>query len=450
MGLKDVRRRLPIVTSLPAPRSRGAFKAPTGTVPRPGLAVWELTLACDQKCIHCGPRAGQRRERELSTEEALTLVGQLAEAGVGEVVLIGGEAYLRDDFILVIRAIREAGMDATMTTGGYNLRPERAEAMAEAGIRSVSVSIDGLEASHDHVRATPKSWQRAFSALRNLRAAGVRTSVNTQINARTRGELPELLELLALEGIHSWQLQITVAHGNAADHPELLLQPYMLLDLFTTLDHVMTRAAALGIRIWPANSLGYFGPLEQRLRGQQKRSTGHWNGCEAASRGLGIESDGTIKSCPSLGGPTNIGGRFPERSFAEIWAAATPFHDMRERTVEDLWGYCRGCYYADPCLAGCTAVSEPLFGRPGNNPYCHHRALEMDRQGLRERVEQVASAPQTGFGTGLFRLVREPKDPDERRARGPVAIEEPRSSRIVDPRGPGRPLNAAIAGVDEH
>lgn len=450
MGLKDVRRRLPIVTDLPAPSSRAAFPARPGAVPRPGLAVWEFTLACDQKCIHCGPRAGQRRPQELSTEEALRLVQELAAAGVGEVVLIGGEAYLRDDFILVIRAIREAGMDATMTTGGYNLRPDRAEAMAEAGIRSVSVSIDGLERSHDHVRATANSWKRAFAALRNLREAGVGISVNTQINALTRSELADLLELLAVEGIHSWQLQITVAHGNAADHPELLLQPYMLLDLFETLDHLMTRAAALGIRIWPANSLGYFGPLEGRLRGHQKRSTGHWNGCEAAKIGLGIESDGTIKSCPSLGGPTNTGGRFPERPFAEIWAGAPRFHDMRERTVEDLWGYCRDCYYADPCLAGCTAVSEPLFGRPGNNPYCHHRALEMDRQGLRERVEQVASAPQTGFGTGLFRLVREPKDPIERSRRGPVAIEEARSSRLLDPRGPGRPLDVAIVSGDEH
>jgi hypothetical protein len=61
-------------------------------------------------------------------------VDALAEAGVGEVVLIGGEAYLRNDFILIIRRVRERGMSCTMTTGGYNLTPERATAMVEAGI----------------------------------------------------------------------------------------------------------------------------------------------------------------------------------------------------------------------------------------------------------------------------------------------------------------------------
>jgi radical SAM protein with 4Fe4S-binding SPASM domain len=336
-----------------------------------------------------------------------------------------------------------AGMDATMTTGGYNLTRERAEAMVEAGITSVSVSIDGLEASHDRVRAVPQSWQRAFAALRHLRAAGSKIAVNTQINAYTQTELEALLELIAAEGVHSWQLQLTVPHGNAADHPELIVQPYMFLELFEALDRVLRRAAALRVRIWPANSLGYFGPLEQRLRGHLKQRTGHYDGCDAGSAALGIESDGTLKSCPSLGGPTNIGGSIRERSLWEIWTQAREFRELRERTVEDLWGYCRECYYGPTCLGGCTAVAEPLLGRPGNNPYCHHRALELDRIGLRERVEMVRAAPATGFGTGLFRVVREAKDPAARASTAPV-IEGPRVSRAVEGWGPGREIELAV------
>ena len=49
----------------------------------------------------------------------------------------------------------------------------------------------------------------------------------------------------------------------------------------------------------------------------------------------------------------------------------------RHRTLDDLWGYCRECYYAETCMAGCTATAEPLLGRPGNNPYCLHRAEQM-------------------------------------------------------------------------
>ena len=79
----------------------------------------------------------------------------------------------------------------------------------------------------------------------------------------------------------------------------------------------------------------------------------------------------------------------------------------RERTVDDLWGYCRSCYYADVCRAGCTWMSDMVLGKPGNNPFCHHRALEFSARGLRERLEKVADAPGQPFDQGLFRIVEE-------------------------------------------
>ena len=58
-----------------------------------------------------------------------------------------------------------------------------------------------------------------------------------------------------------------------------------------------------------------------------------------------------------------------------------PFRYTRDRTVDDLLGLLAAlCYYADECRAGCTWTSFVIFGKPGNNPYCHHRALEMQRR----------------------------------------------------------------------
>ncbi|MEM7158780.1 MAG: radical SAM protein [Myxococcota bacterium] len=439
MRLESARRRLPIVDHLPSPGTRWNSQQ-RGESPRPRWAIWELTLACDQRCAHCGPRAGKRRKDELTTEEAFALVDELAELGLGEVVLIGGEAYLRNDFILVARRIREKGMACTMTTGGRGLTKERAEAMVEAGIGSVTVSIDGLEEHHDHVRGVEGSWQSAFQALRNVKAAGGKIACNTQLNALTMPDLLPLLELLAAEGIHSWQLQITVPHGNAADHPELILQPYMFLELFEVLDRVLDRARELGVRIWPGNNLGYFGPLEQKLRASQNK---HFRGCSAGVTTMGIESNGMIKSCPSLGGPNNVGGSWREHGVKKIWDQSYQLGYIRSRTVDDLWGFCRGCYYAETCMAGCTAAAEPLLGRPGNNPFCHHRAMEMDRQGLRERIEQVSQSEEARpFDNGLFRIIREHKDPELRAIHGVVEVDEPRVSRMVEPRGPGRTIES--------
>src|SRR3954452_3094311 len=84
---------------------------------RPIHAIWEVTLKCDLACRHCGSRAGRERPDELSTAEALDLVLQMADLGVLEVSLIGGEAYLRDDWLEIIAAVRTAGMQCTMVAG---------------------------------------------------------------------------------------------------------------------------------------------------------------------------------------------------------------------------------------------------------------------------------------------------------------------------------------------
>ncbi|MEX1366526.1 MAG: radical SAM protein [Nannocystaceae bacterium] len=440
MGLKDVRRRLPVVDSLPVADSRRLREpAAAGTVPTPRLAVWELTLACDLKCIHCGSRAGPRRPGELSTEECLDVVHQLRELGVGEVTILGGEAYLRHDFILVIRAIRDAGMACTMTTGGRNLGRDRAEAMVEAGVSSVNVSIDGMESAHDHLRGVVGSWRSAFAAIAHLQAAGAKVHVNTQINRRTMHDLPALLERLHAAGIRAWQLQITAPFGHAGDHPELLLQPYMLLEVFEVLQDLVPRATELGIKLWPANNLGYFGPLEAKLRKLQKRGA-HYKGCVAGRYQIGIEADGAVKGCPSLGGPENIGGNVREHSLREIWERAEPLAYIRERTEAELWGYCAECYYASVCRAGCTATAEPLLGRPGNNPFCHHRAQMLEARGQRERIELQRKGSGEPFDHGLYRLIREPIDERERERPGAVHVEPPRVSRSVERMGVGRPV----------
>lgn len=440
MRLTDARKRLPVVDSLPQSRSRRYLPDEIDglEIPRPSLCVWELTLACDHRCLHCGPRAGEARPDELTTEEALNLVQELADLGVGEVVLIGGEAYLRNDFILIARAIRNAGMSCTLTTGGLGLTRTRADAMMEAGIQSVNVSIDGLEATHDHVRDRKGSWKRAFEALANVKAAGGRICVNTQINQQSQHELLELLELLAEAGISAWQLQITCAHGNAVDNADIVLQPYHYLKLFEVLETAATRTRELGIVLWPGNNLGYFGPLEFHLRREQKRASGHFTGCNAGRRTISIESNGAIKNCPSLGGSANTGGNVRDHSLKDLWARAPELTYFRHRTVNELWGYCRDCYYAEECMGGCTAASEPLLGRPGNNPFCHHRAMEMDKQGLRERIELVRGADSDEpFSAGLFRVIREHADPQLRAKHGVVSTDEPRVSRSAEPKGGG-------------
>jgi len=159
----------------------------------PVHVVWELTLACNLKCKHCGSRAGLPRTNELSTQECLDVVERLANLGTREISLIGGEAYLRRDWTEIVAAIRSHDIYCAIQTGGRNLTDRKLEAAIAAGLQGVGVSIDGLEGLHDAVRGVPGSYQMAFSALRRAKAAGLNVSVNTQIGPNTIYELEPLM-----------------------------------------------------------------------------------------------------------------------------------------------------------------------------------------------------------------------------------------------------------------
>src|SRR5450432_2404187 len=256
-------RQLPIAPHAPKARRNlplAESSRPVDEACRPIYAVWEITLKCDLACRHCGSRAGHERTDELSTAECLDLARQLAEPGVRETTLIGGEAYLREDWLEIVRELKRLGISPTMTTGGRGMTAERARQAKEAGMDSVSVSIDGIEATHDRLRGVAGSHRAALEAMRHLRDAGVLVATNTQINRLSMPELGEILEVIAAHGAHSWQLQLTVPMGRAADEPEVLLRPWDLLELFPLLGQLKTRADTLGVRIWPGNNIGYFGP----------------------------------------------------------------------------------------------------------------------------------------------------------------------------------------------
>jgi radical SAM protein with 4Fe4S-binding SPASM domain len=372
---------------------------------RPRYAVWEVTLACDLACRHCGSRAGRARPDELSPSEALDLVDQLAALGVMEVTLIGGEAYLREDFVDIARRVRGHGMSCTMTTGARGIDRARAQAIKASGIESVSVSIDGLRETHDALRGVRGSFDAAFAAMGYLREAGVHVAANTQIGRASLRDIPHVFDLLAAARIHSWQFQLTVAMGRASDEPDLVLEPYQVLEVMPMLARLKSKADAANVRLWPGNNIGYFGPYESMLRGTLPR--GHLSSCGAGRSTIGIEANGNIKGCPSLTSREYVGGNVRDHALVDIWERATELRFTRDRTVDELWGGCRGCYYADECRGGCTWTSQVLFGRSGNNPFCHHRALELLRQGKRERLRRTAPAPGLPFDHATFEIVEE-------------------------------------------
>jgi radical SAM protein with 4Fe4S-binding SPASM domain len=414
---------------------------------KPVHAVWELTLACNLKCCHCGSRAGRKRRGELSTHEAIQLVGQLAELGVREVTLIGGEAYLRKDWSRIISAIVTSGMMCSLQTGARNMTDARIAEAASAGLGSAGVSIDGLRALHDKLRGVEGLFDTALETLQRFRGHGIATSVTTQITQPAIAQLDELSDLLISAKVKNWQVQLTAPMGRAADNSHLILQPWHLLDLMPLLAKLYRKGAQSGLLLQPGNNIGYFGPYEGLLRGSGAEAV-HYQGCFAGRNVIGIEADGTIKGCPSLATDAFAGGNVRDVPLQDIWRQTPQLSFARRLTRADLWGFCATCYYADVCKGGCTWMSHSVLGRAGNNPFCHHRALELAKDNRRESIVKVAPAPGRPFDRAQFEIVLETSDGQSIDAREPAIA--PGSARAISATRSPEPRLALCRGCNRH
>ncbi len=307
-------------------------------------------------------------------------------------------------------------------------------------MNGLGVSLDGLEPLHDRLRGVLGSYRSALDALRRAAASGLRTSVNTQVGSETMADLPALLDAIVAVGARQWQIQLTVPMGNAADHDDVVLQPYRLLELMPLLARLYLQGIDRDLLIVVGNNIGYFGPFEHLWRGFGDERV-HWSGCKAGQTVLALEADGTVKGCPSL--PTNeyAGGNVRELTLEQIWRSIRPAGNGLHQSTDELWGFCRTCYYANICGGGCTWMSHSLLGRPGNNPYCHYRALELQQRGVRERILKLEAASPLPFSTGLFAIVA------ENVTSGELIVTTPPPASVVGPDLPPSPSDAGAATV---
>jgi radical SAM protein with 4Fe4S-binding SPASM domain len=351
----------------------------------PRTCVWELTLACNMSCRHCGSRAGKARPDELTQPEALRLCQDLADLGVKRLTLGGGEPTLRQDWTMLAEALGARGVRVNMVTNGRGWGKQQAARAKSFRLESVAFSVDGCEVTHNYIRRVKGQWRELLDSIDLTVAAGVPVSVVTQINRRNLQELEELHALLAAHKVRSWQLQLGNPSGNMADHPDLVIGPADILDIVPRVAKL--RKLPGRPHVYAGDNVGYYGDHEADIR-----DTGglvpFWVGCQAGCQVIGIESNGNVKGCLSLPSAMNgesrfIEGNIRQRSLREIWESPEAFSYNRKFKVSQLKGFCRTCEYAEICRGGCSWTAFSHTGDRNDNPYCYYRqAVE---RGLIER-----------------------------------------------------------------
>lgn len=335
--------------------------------PVPLECVWELTLRCNLRCIHCGSAAGCSREDELSTEEALSLVEQLADEGCKVVGLSGGEPLLRPDWDALAKRCSERSMESRLLTNGWVFDREVAKRAVDAGVSSVSFSIDGDEPTHDFLRAAPGLYQRIMKGIEAAFDEKLPPVVITQCNKYNLCQLERIHAVLAATGISSWQIQITHAWGRAG--VDMQIRPEDAWYVHDFIVEKKTRGAYP--RVFAGDDIGYYTEHEYLIRDANqlgKKGPGWWLGCYAGVLAVGIESNGNVKGCLSMP-PMFVEGNIRERSFHDIWHDRSAFAYNRHHSLDVLRGVCRDCEMNEFCRGGCKSMGASSCSE-FEFPYC--------------------------------------------------------------------------------
>ena len=109
----------------------------------PRACVWELTLACNLRCKHCGSIAGERRPDELTLDECRRVAEELVALGCTRITLSGGEPTLYPHWDQVGQRLVELGARVNMISNGMTWTPKHVEMAQKAGFCGVAHSFIG-------------------------------------------------------------------------------------------------------------------------------------------------------------------------------------------------------------------------------------------------------------------------------------------------------------------
>jgi MoaA/NifB/PqqE/SkfB family radical SAM enzyme len=276
---------------------------------------------CNYVCKHCSVSA-TRLGPSLTRERALLLAHELADLGVMEVALVGGEPMMYPHFYDFVEVAASRGLLVNVTTNGSFVDPAACDRLrtVAAGLRYIHVSLEGPENITDFIRG-PGAFARSISALQQVAAIGIEATAQITMTSLLRGEEKRLIDSLASAGIRNMCLAPVRATGRATQRPALYLTQ---ADEQACRAELRLHARAAGIRLYAMDDLEALPTLWDHVGA---------GACGAGAFVLSIGADGGVVPCTFMKGFYAQGGLAPVSlygsSLAEIWHSSTLFTRAR-------------------------------------------------------------------------------------------------------------------------
>lgn len=271
---------------------------------------FEITDRCNLNCIHCGSNCSS--EGSCLTIDDITSALRSVMQDKPMICLTGGEPMLHPDFFEIANCVSSMGFFWGMTTNATLIDDAAAQNLKQAGLSTVSVSLDGMEHSHDSFRRQKGAWRRAIRGLQALQNAGFEPQVTTVLHRENFHELEPLYAFLCGMGITSWRPINIEPIGRACESSDLLLKPDQFSQLISFIrDKRFDQNCKMEVTFGCSHYLGI--QYERMVRD-------HYFMCGAGILTASIRSNGDICACLDIANkPELVQGNIRSDDFMDVW-----------------------------------------------------------------------------------------------------------------------------------
>jgi heme d1 biosynthesis radical SAM protein NirJ len=370
--------------------------------PKP-VVIWNVTRRCNLKCRHCYAVAADHVfPGELSTEQALAVVDDLAAFRIPALILSGGEPLSRADTLELARRAKGHGLYTALSSNGMPIVGAVADEVAAVGFDYVGISLDGTGRVNDWFRGRNGAFEGALAGVRACVARDIRVGLRFTLTEDNRTELPKLLELARAEGVAKFYLSHLVYTGRGDKHRaedadwatsrwaiDLLVQHAWQALVDGEDVEVVTGnndADAVYLLRWAAARFprAAVDHLAAHLRA--------WGGNASGSGVANIDSQGRVH--PDTYWADYTVGSVKERPFSAIWTGDDPLLATLRRRPRPLEGRGGACAHQAICGGNTRIRALQLTGNPwAEDPACY---LDDEEIGVAGEADRLTVAPFEG------------------------------------------------------
>lgn len=307
----------------------------------PVYVQFSITKNCNLGCAMCSSSQSRREENDLSLGEIKKMAEVLDKIKVGIILLTGGEPFLRDDIVEIIRIFSKKGLTVRLQTNGILATEDKIKSALQAGMKEVTLSLHSLTPEiHDTITGQKGSWNKIIESISRfstiLPCKNTLLGINTVVCPQNINELTEIIAFTTKIGFYSSLIPIHVltapANGEFVIRKEAPDFSFSK-EKFSDIDRVYNEIIKMKKKNYNIyNSYRFLRNSPEFLKGKRIK----WH-CDSPNLYFAISPSGNFLPCVDIKTPIPmLTGNFIDLYNSSAWRL------QFQKKVKN----CAGCFYA--------------------------------------------------------------------------------------------------------